>query len=125
MNTAVRKTKDFNPTNCAVTYCLNIIGGKWKPVIIHLIRNGKNRYHLMQKAMPEASKQTLTNHLRELEADGVISRVVFAEVPPRVEYEMTPFGNTLLPIIDAMKLWGREYMNKGHKATGEAVPGKA
>jgi DNA-binding HxlR family transcriptional regulator len=106
-NTGVRKTKNFNPTNCAVTYCMNIIGGKWKPVIIHLIRNNVNRYSLMQKGMPEASKQTLTNQLRELETDGVIERIVFAEVPPRVEYRITPFGSTLLPIIDAMRAWGR------------------
>lgn len=108
-NTGVRKTKNFNPTNCAVTYCMNIIGGKWKPVIIHLIRNNVNRYSLMQKGMPEASKQTLTNQLRELETDGVIERIVFAEVPPRVEYRITPLGSTLLPIIDAMRAWGREH----------------
>ncbi|MBO9729859.1 MAG: helix-turn-helix transcriptional regulator [Chitinophaga sp.] len=108
---SIRKTKEFNPANCAVTYCLNIIGGKWKPVIIHLIRNNKNRYSQMQKGIPEASKQTLTNQLRELEADGVIERIVFAEVPPRVEYHITPFGNTLLPIIDAMRAWGRQQMD--------------
>lgn len=109
---SVRKNRHFNPTNCAVTYCMNIIGGKWKPVIIHLIRNNTNRYSLMQKAMPEASKQTLTNQLRELEADGVIERMVFAETPPRVEYKMTDLGNTLLPIIDAMRTWGKDYINR-------------
>lgn len=107
----MRKTKDFNPTNCAVTYCMNIIGGKWKPVIIHLIRNKTNRYSLMMKAIPEISKQTLTNQLRELETDNVIERIIFAEVPPRVEYKMTAHGKTLLPIIDAMKLWGRKHMD--------------
>lgn len=106
----MRKTKDFNPTNCAVTYCLNIIGGKWKPVIIHLIRNQTNRYSLMMKAIPEISKQTLTNQLREMETDGIIERMIFAEVPPRVEYKMTSHGMTLLPIIDAMKVWGRRNM---------------
>lgn len=119
-NTGIRKTKNFNPTNCAVTYCLNIIGGKWKPVIIHLIRNDSTRYSQMQKGMPEASKQTLTNQLRELEADGVIERIVYAEVPPRVEYRITPFGNTLLPIIDAMKVWGRNQME--NNATSNQYP---
>ena len=109
---SVRKNRYFNPTNCAVTYCMNIIGGKWKPVIIHLIRNNTNRYSLMQKAMPEASKQTLTNQLRELEADGVIERMPFAETPPRVEYKITDLGNTLLPIIDAMRAWGKDYVNR-------------
>ena len=109
---AIRKTKDFNPNNCAVTYCINIIGGKWKPVIIHLIRNQQNRYSVMQKNIPDISKQTLTNQLRELEADGVIERIVYAEIPPRVEYQLTPHGETLIPIIDAMKLWGRQHMDK-------------
>ena len=68
----------------------------------------------MQKGMPEASKQTLTNQLRELETDGVIERIVYAEVPPRVEYRITPFGNTLLPIIDAMKVWGRQQMENSN-----------
>lgn len=107
----IRKNKDFNPANCAVTYCLNKIGGKWKPVIIHLIRSGTNRYSLMQKAIPEASKQTLTNQLRELETDGIIARTVYAEVPPRVEYQITALGSTLLPIIDAMKDWGKAHMS--------------
>lgn len=106
----MRKTKDFNPTNCAVTYCINIIGGKWKPVIIHLIRNQTNRYSLMMKSIPEISKQTLTNQLREMETDGIIERKIFAEVPPRVEYKITSHGMTLLPIIDAMKIWGRKNM---------------
>lgn len=109
--TNLRKTKNFNPTNCAVTFCLNIIGGKWKPVIIHLIRNETNRYSSMQKAITEISKQTLTNQLRELEADGIIERIVFPEVPPRVEYKITPHGETLLPIIDAMKAWGHANRN--------------
>lgn len=78
--------------------------------VIHLIRNDSTRYSQMQKGMTEASKQTLTNKLRELEADGVIERIVYAEVPPRVKYKITPFGNTLLPIIDAMKIWGRKQM---------------
>ncbi|MCW3465857.1 winged helix-turn-helix transcriptional regulator [Chitinophaga nivalis] len=110
--TKARKTKDFNPNNCAVTYCINIIGGKWKPIIIHLIRNEHNRYSLMLKMITAISKQTLTNQLRELEADGIVERVIFAEMPPRVEYRITPLGSSLLPIIDAMKLWGRKQMNQ-------------
>lgn len=64
----------------------------------------------MRKAIPEISKQTLTNQLREMETDGIIERIIFAEVPPRVEYKMTSHGMTLLPIIDAMKIWGRKNM---------------
>jgi len=107
-----RKTKDFNPNGCPVTFCLNIIGGKWKPVIIHLLRKGCNRYTMLLKAIPEISKQTLTNQLRELETDGVIERIVYAEIPPRVEYTISSFGSTLLPIIDGMSEWGLKQMKK-------------
>jgi DNA-binding HxlR family transcriptional regulator len=65
---------------------------------------------LLLKSIPEISKQTLTNQLRELEADGVIDRVIFPEIPPRVEYSITDFGKTLLPIIDSMHEWAKVHM---------------
>lgn len=109
-NTAVRKTKDFIPGNCPVSFTMNKIGGKWKPSIIHMIRTDRNRYSLMLKDMHDISKQTLTNQLRELEIDGIIERTIFAEIPPRVEYSITPYGETLLPIIDSMSRWARQHM---------------
>jgi DNA-binding HxlR family transcriptional regulator len=109
-NTGVRKNKNFIPGNCPVGYTMNIIGGKWKPSIIHRIRTDRNRYSLLLKSIPEISKQTLTNQLRELEADGVISRIIFPEIPPRVEYSITEFGATLLPIIDSMYQWAKLHM---------------
>lgn len=116
-NTVIRKTKEFTPGNCPVVYCMNIIGGKWKPSIIHMIRTDRNRYSILLKNITEISKQTLTNQLRELETDGIIERVVFPEIPPRVEYNITDYGKTLLPIIDSMYKWGRQHMktdNKGY-----------
>lgn len=109
-NTAIRKTKDFTPGNCPVVYCMNIIGGKWKPSIIHMIRTDRNRYSILLKNITEISKQTLTNQLRELEADGIIERIIYPEIPPRVEYKITPYGSSLLPIIDSMYQWGRQNM---------------
>ncbi len=109
-NTGVRKNKNFIPGNCPVGYTMNIIGGKWKPSIIHRIRTDRNRYSLLLKSIPEISKQTLTNQLREVEADGVISRIIFPEIPPRVEYSITEFGATLLPIIDSMYQWAKVHM---------------
>ena len=109
-NKGVRKNKNFIPGNCPVGYTMNIIGGKWKPSIIHHIRTDRNRYSLLLKTIPEISKQTLTNQLRELEADGVINRMIFPEIPPRVEYSITDFGATLLPIIDSMYQWAKEHM---------------
>lgn len=116
-NTVIRKTKEFTPGNCPVVYCMNIIGGKWKPSIIHMIRTDRNRYSILLKNITEISKQTLTNQLRELETDGIIERVIFPEIPPRVEYNITDYGKTLLPIIDSMYKWGRQHMktdNKGY-----------
>jgi DNA-binding HxlR family transcriptional regulator len=116
-NSLVRKTKDFTPRNCPVVYCMNIIGGKWKPSIIHMIRTDRNRYSILLKNIPEISKQTLTNQLRELEADGIIERKIFPEIPPRVEYSITEYGKTILPIIESMYIWGRQNMktdNKGY-----------
>lgn len=106
----MRKKKDFNPNNCPVTYCLNCIGGKWKPVILHLIRKDCNRFSMLQRVIPEISKQMLVNQLRELEDDNILQRIVFAEVPPRVEYGLTELGLSLLPVIDVMEQWGSAQM---------------
>lgn len=105
--TTVRKNKDFNPNNCPVTHCMNKIGGKWKPIVIFLVNMGKNRFSILQKAMPEISKQMLVNQLRELEEDKILERVIFAEIPPRVEYNLSEYGKTVLPIISVMADWGK------------------
>ncbi|MEY3368193.1 MAG: hypothetical protein RI973_1348 [Bacteroidota bacterium] len=101
-----RKTKDFNPNNCPVTHCLNKIGGKWKPVILHLVRNDCNRFSTLQKVISGISRQTLANQLREMEEDGLLHRTVHAEVPPRVEYSLSEYGLSLLPVIESMTEWG-------------------
>jgi len=97
---------DPEPTRCPVTYCLSMIGGKWKPVILFCIANGVNRFGAMQRAVPGVTKQMLTKQLRELEADGLIIRTVFPEVPPRVDYELSNKGQSVLPVIHAMRDWG-------------------
>jgi DNA-binding HxlR family transcriptional regulator len=116
-NTIVRKNKDFVPGNCPVGYTMNIIGGKWKPSIIYMIRTDRNRYSLLLKNITEISKQTLTNQLRELEKDGIIDRTIYPEIPPRVEYTITPYGSTLLPIIDSMSEWARKNMSTQKKGS--------
>ncbi|QTN37957.1 helix-turn-helix transcriptional regulator [Cryomorphaceae bacterium] len=108
----VRKNKNFNPNSCPVTHTLNLIGGKWKPVVIFLLRKDCNRFSMLQRAIPEISKQMLVNQLRELEADRIITRTVFPEVPPRVEYAISEYGRSLFPIIDSMQDWGLEDMAK-------------
>ena len=81
---------------CPVTYCLSVIGGKWKPVILFLISHGVDRFGLLQRKIEGISKQMLTKQLRELEADGLITRTVFAEVPPRVEYVLSAQGEEFI-----------------------------
>ncbi|CAL1517132.1 helix-turn-helix domain-containing protein [Chitinophaga sp. MM2321] len=96
----------YNPAVCPVAGTLKIIGGKWKPMILYLVGEGINRFGQLSKSMPEISKHVLTQQLRDLETDGVISREVFAEIPPRVEYTLTEKGRSLLSVTQAMMQWG-------------------
>ena len=104
--------KKPNPTSasCPVTYCMRIIGGKWKPIILYLLSMGVGRFGVLRRGIEGISKQMLTKQLRELEADGVIHRQVYPEVPPRVEYTLTQKGESLLPIIAEMRRWGEPYI---------------
>ena len=92
--------------NCPVTKCMEIIGGKWKTIIIYLISIKINRFGQLQRSCEGISKQMLTKQLRELEKDGIINRRIYAETPPRVEYSVTPRGETLFPILESMEAWG-------------------
>lgn len=91
---------------CPVSATIRIIGGKWKVVILYLISYKINRFSEILRLIEGISKKILTEQLRELEGDGIISRKVYPEVPPRVEYTMTEKGLTLRPIIFAMRDWG-------------------
>ncbi|NEQ50158.1 MAG: helix-turn-helix transcriptional regulator [Leptolyngbya sp. SIO3F4] len=97
-------------TECPVTYCMSQIGGKWKPIILFLVNKGGNRFGVLQRGIEGISKQMLTKQLRELEADGILERKIYAEIPPRVEYFITERGKTLLPVIQQMKMWGEAHM---------------
>ena len=99
-----RRTKKFN---CPVEATLDVIGGKWKSVILWHLRSEAKRFNELRKLIPNVTVRMLTNQLRELEQDGVVSRTVFAEVPPRVEYALTDSGRSLRPILDALCSWGK------------------
>ena len=102
-------TKDELP-ECPVATTVQLIGNKWKLLMIrNLVYNGKQRFSDFIKTIPSISKKVLTDNLRALERDELIEREVFAEVPPRVEYSLTPLGMSLKPILDAMQDWGTEY----------------
>ena len=107
-----RKNKNFNPHNCGVTHFLNIIGGKWKILIIHGINKDCNRFSMLKRAIPLISKQMLVNQLRELEEDKIIERIIYAEIPPRVEYKITQYGQSLMPVISVIQEWGLNDMKK-------------
>jgi DNA-binding HxlR family transcriptional regulator len=92
--------------NCPVTATMELIGGKWKILILHLINNDINRFGRMSMMLKDISKQMLTTQLRELENDGLIERKIYAQIPPRVEYFLSDKGKSLLPVIGAMKEWG-------------------
>ena len=94
---------------CPVSATIQIIGGKWKVVILYLISYKISRFSEIHRLIEGISKKTLSEQLRELESDGIISRKAYAEVPPRVEYTMTEKGLTLRPIIFAMRDWGLEF----------------
>ncbi|RRB04825.1 winged helix-turn-helix transcriptional regulator [Larkinella rosea] len=105
-------SEDLSPylvTKCPVTLTNLIIGGKWKPVIIHNVSRGIIRFGEMQRAMPGVSKKMLTQELRDLERNGILNRKIFAQIPPRVEYSLTALGQATLPILYSMAMWGLEY----------------
>lgn len=96
----------FNIYQCPVTSAMDVIGGKWKPMILFLVYKGVNRFGKLSGVLKGVSKRTLTKQLRDLESDGVLHRKVFAEVPPRVEYSLTNRGQSLLPVIKVLYEWG-------------------
>jgi DNA-binding HxlR family transcriptional regulator len=98
---------------CPVQATINVIGGKWKPLILYYLLQGTKRYGELTRLLPpEVTQRMLTLQLRELESDGVINRTVYPQVPPKVEYSMTEFGRSLEPILLLMVNWGEEYIKR-------------
>ncbi len=95
-----------------ISYTLRVIGGKWKPLILEYLKTeGTKRYMEILRYLEDAPKKTLTDQLKELENDGIISRHVIPTVPVQVEYSITDFGKTLFPLLDAMCDWGHEHFD--------------
>ncbi len=102
-------TKEELP-NCPVATTVQLIGNKWKLLIIRNLRmEEKQRFNQLLKTIPGISQKVLTENLRAMEADGLVTRTVYPEVPPRVEYALSELGNSMRPIMDAMEVWGRAY----------------
>ncbi len=95
---------------CPVETCLELLSGKWKPRILwKLHQGGIVRFGELKRGMPEITAKMLTQQLRELEQDGLVTRRVYAEVPPKVEYSLSEFGETLKPILENLARWGAEH----------------
>src|ERR1700740_163593 len=99
-------------TDCNLTYAVQLIGGRWKLLILMQLNNGTQRYGELKKKIANITERMLTLQLRELEADGLIARRVFAEVPPRVEYRLTDIGRAIVPIFDALHDWGTRHRSQ-------------
>ncbi|GGA33194.1 winged helix-turn-helix transcriptional regulator [Paenibacillus physcomitrellae] len=114
MANELKERINLKEINCEKELTLAVIGGKWKLIILwHLGLEGTKRFGELKKLIPNITQKMLTNQLRELEEDKLISRRVYPEVPPRVEYSMTEYGISLMPVLKSMYEWGKHY--------GEAV----
>jgi DNA-binding HxlR family transcriptional regulator len=111
---------DCSP-GCAVEATLSMIDGKWKGVILYHLMSDTMRFNEIRRKMPGVTQRMLTNQLRELEADGLISRTVFPQVPPRVDYALTDRGYSLGPVIQALKCWGDDNLYLFAKSSGKAA----
>ncbi|MCU0423515.1 MAG: helix-turn-helix transcriptional regulator [Bacteroidia bacterium] len=101
---------------CPVTGMIELIGGKWKPIILYCLRTDKRRFGELAVRIPAISRKVLTEQLKELEADGLITREQFNETPPRVEYGLTTLGKSLAPVLSEMEKWGMKHIiNKKKK----------
>lgn len=98
--------------DCPVEAALDVIGGRWKGVILFHLLEGPRRFNELRRLLPKVTQRMLTLQLRELETDGVVHREVFAQVPPRVDYSLTPFGNSLRPILGDLRAWGTLYVER-------------
>ncbi|MCB1680467.1 MAG: helix-turn-helix transcriptional regulator [Rhodospirillales bacterium] len=111
--------KETIPDDCPVLTSIRVIGGKWKIPILYTLRQETMRFNELQKALPGVTQKMLTQQLRELEKDGLVSRKVYAEVPPRVEYTITPLARKLEPILCELCTWGSEYLKTVHGISDE------
>ena len=104
-------TKEEMPA-CPVATTVQLIGSKWKLLILRNLRARPWRFNELRRDLAGISKKVLTDSLRAMEEDGIITRTVYPEVPPRVEYALSPLGESMKPILDAMEAWGKAYQQK-------------
>lgn len=104
----IEKAKGYH---CPIEAAMDIVGGKYKAIILYQLMDSTLRYNEIQKEIPQATPKMLSQQLKELEADGIINRVLYPVVPPKTEYSLTELGKTLVPIIKALCDWGERYFD--------------
>ncbi len=120
----MRKQRHTAYTNCPVEAALDIIGGKWKSIILFRVLEETRRFNELRRLIPNLTQRMLTNQLRELEHDGLIARQVYAQVPPKVEYSITDLGKTLEPVLLALTQWAQVHMQPRLAADNLPVPAR-
>ena len=111
---------EFKRFNCPVEVTLEVMGGKWKPLILWHLAEKTLRFSELKKTMPKVTQKMLTQQLRELENDGLIDREVYPQVPPKVEYSLTESGKSLIPLLKEMSKWGKSHLDQLKKKTNPA-----
>ena len=106
---ATKLSRSMGLPACPVETTLLRIGSKWKVLILRDLAGGRRRFGELRRSLGGISQKVLTSNLREMEADGLLTRTAYPEVPPRVEYELTPLGASLAPVLDALRDWGEGY----------------
>ncbi|MBP1992329.1 winged helix-turn-helix transcriptional regulator [Paenibacillus eucommiae] len=107
-------------TQCPVEVTVNLVGGKWKLVILNqLATHGFKRFNELRRIFPDITQRTLTRQLRELEDDGLVNRKIYPEVPPKVEYSLTKTGESLIPLLLLLRDWGISYMEQERRGISQ------
>jgi DNA-binding HxlR family transcriptional regulator len=107
----------MDESECPIRTTLDVIGGKWKPLILFQLKSGPQRFSALRRSIPDVTQKMLTDRLRELERDGIVHRKVYAVVPPKVEYSLTPYGEGLKPILAAMAKWGAGHRSRNSSSS--------
>jgi DNA-binding HxlR family transcriptional regulator len=104
--------------SCLVEKTLAVIGGRWKVLVLEQLLGGARRFNELHRALVGITHKTLTQQLREMESDGIVHRHVFAQIPPKVEYSLTPLGKTLKPVLQAMHNWAERHGTEVRRRNG-------
>ena len=109
---------------CSMELTLDLIGGKWKALILWHLGENTLRFSELKKTLPKITQKMLTQQLRELEASGLVNRYIYTQIPPKVEYSLTPAGTSLLPILDTLCQWGFNYATTAEEISKENTCGE-